>query len=102
MTPLRTPRALLAPWILVPVALAFAGRASAAQQPDPQGAPGQVVVTVTTLDAAVHLPGVQIDLAAPSDSTVIASTTTDGTGMVTFPEVPPGRYMVTATRAGFI
>jgi len=72
------------------------------QQPALRGTSGEVVVTVTTLDATVHLPGVQITLSPTADTTVIAATTTDGRGIVTFPDVPPGRYIVTATRAGFI
>jgi hypothetical protein len=65
-------------------------------------APGRVVATVTTLDGAVHVPGVQIDLVTMLEAIVIATTATDGRGMVTFPDVPPGRYVITATRPGFI
>ena len=41
----------------------------------------------------VHMPGVQVELSPTSDATVIAKTTTDGSGIVTFPDVPPGRYI---------
>ena len=64
-------------------------------------APGRVVATVTTLDGTIHLPGVQVELASLSQGIVIATTTTDGTGLVTFPDVPPGQYVVNASRAGF-
>jgi TonB dependent receptor/Carboxypeptidase regulatory-like domain len=63
---------------------------------------GRVVATVTTLDGTVHVPGVDVDLVAASDAIVIATTTTDGRGIVTFPDVPPGRYAIKATRSGFI
>ena len=59
-------------------------------------------MTVTTLDGTVNLPGVQVALRQESEAMVLASTITDGSGMVTFPDVPPGRYLVTATRDGFL
>jgi hypothetical protein len=62
-----------------------------AQEAAVQNASGRVVATVTTLDGTVHVPGVQIDLVAASDAIVIATTATDGRGMVTFPDVPAGR-----------
>lgn len=63
---------------------------------------GRIVATVTTLEGSVHMPGVQVELRAASDPTVLGRTTTDGAGVVTFPDVPPGRYIVKATRAGFV
>src|SRR5438552_17017399 len=71
-----------------------------AQQPG--GESGRVVATVTTLDGTVHMPGVLVELRASSQTVVLASTMTDATGMVMFPGVPPGRYVITATRAGFL
>jgi hypothetical protein len=68
------------------------------EQPD---TPGRVVATVTTLDGTVHVPLVQVDLISASEAIVIATTTTDGRGIVTFPEVPPGRYTIKAARSGF-
>jgi hypothetical protein len=79
-------------------AVAAAGGPQAAQ---PTG-PGRVVVTVTTLQGGVHMSGVEVELRTVSDSTVLAKTTTDGGGTVAFPDVPAGRYVVRATRAGFI
>jgi hypothetical protein len=63
---------------------------------------GRVVVTVTTLDGTVHLPGVRVELRGASDATVLAGTSSDDSGMVTFPDVPPGRYVIRATREGFL
>jgi Carboxypeptidase regulatory-like domain/TonB dependent receptor len=48
------------------------------------------------------MPGVQVELRGSSEAIVLARTTTDGTGTVTFPDVPPGRYVITATRPGFV
>src|SRR5262245_6418433 len=86
--------------ILCILSCSFGGAvASAGQQ---SAAPGRVVATVSTLEGTVQMPGVQVDLRAASDPTVMASTTTDGSGRVAFPDVPPGRYLITATRAGFL
>src|SRR5262245_61812702 len=76
-----------------------AAQQTRAEQPD---TPGRVVATVTTLDGTVEVPGVQVDLVAASEAIVIATTETDARGVVTFPDVPPGRYIVNVTRAGFI
>jgi hypothetical protein len=48
------------------------------------------------------MPGVQVELRTASDATVLASTSSDGSGIVHFPDVPPGRYVVRATREGFL
>src|SRR5207247_7462414 len=64
--------------------------------------PGRVVVTVTTLDGTVHMPGVLVGLRESTQATVLASTTSDATGLVSFPHVPPGRHRVTGRRAGFL
>jgi len=64
---------------------------------------GRVVATITTLQGSVHMPGVEVELRTSSPTaTVLAKTTTDGAGLVTFPDVPPGRYILTATRPGFV
>jgi hypothetical protein len=62
---------------------------------------GRILVTVTTLDGAVHLAGVQVELRAPNDRLVLARTLTNGAGQVEFPDIPPGQYIVSASRAGF-
>jgi hypothetical protein len=67
-----------------------------------QSATGRVIATVTTLEGTVMMAGVQVELRTSSDTTVLAKTTTDGAGQVTFPDVPPGTYLVQATRPGFL
>lgn len=71
------------------------------------GAPSQeraarVIVTVTTLEGTVQMPGVDVELRAAGDGLAIAKTTSDGGGQVEFPDVPPGKYVVAASRPGFI
>ena len=63
---------------------------------------GRVLATVTTLEGTVHMSGVQLELRTSTDATVLAKTMTDGAGLVTFPDVPPGRYIIQATRPGFV
>ena len=70
-----------------------------AGQPDTTG---RVVATVTTLEGTVHLSGVQVELREWRGGTVLATTLSDGAGQVVFPDVPPGRYVIAATRSGFI
>ncbi len=71
----------------------------AAAQPD---ATGRVVATITTLEGTVRMPGIQIELRDPDQRVVIAKTETDGTGQVEFPDVPTGRYLITASGPGFV
>ena len=63
---------------------------------------GRVVATITTLEGTVHMPGVQIELRDADNRIVIAKTETDGVGQVTFPDVPIGRYLITASGPGFL
>ena len=62
---------------------------------------GRVAVTVTTLDGTVQMPGVQVELRAAGDPTVLAKTMTDAGGHLEFPDVPPGRYIVATNHPGF-
>jgi len=50
----------------------------------------------------VRMSGVEVDLRAAADGIVLAKTTTDAAGQVTFPDVPAGRYLISAARAGFV
>lgn len=72
---------------------------AAARQP-PQSA-GRVVVTTAALDATLRMPGVDVELHSVTGGEILAKTTTDAAGQVTFPDVPPGRYVVKAARPGF-
>ncbi len=85
-------------WIQAGTVAHQAGSAGTSQPDEP----GRVSVTVTTLDGTVNLSGVQVELRTSSDTTVLAETLTDGSGQVSFPDVPPGRYIVKATRPGFL
>jgi hypothetical protein len=63
---------------------------------------GRVVATITTLEGTVQMPGVEVELVVAPDGSALAKTETDGAGQVSFPDVPPGRYLLRATRAGFL
>lgn len=63
---------------------------------------GRVVATITTLEGTVHMPGIRIELRDPDERIVIAQTETDGAGQVAFPDVPIGRYLITASGPGFV
>jgi hypothetical protein len=78
------------------------GAAHAGQQPDQPETNGRVVATITTLEGSVHLPGVEVELRESESGLVIAKTLSDGSGQVTFPDVPPGMYVVGASRPGFM
>jgi hypothetical protein len=80
------------------------GPAVASAEPTPSAQPattGRVVATITTLEGTVHMPGVS-RLRDADNGIVIAKTETDGAGQVTFPDVPIGRYLITASGPGFL
>ena len=72
--------------------------------PAPQRATdsGRVVVTITVLEGTVRMGGVDVQLRSLDGNVVLARTISDGAGQVTFPDVPAGRYVVDATRPGFV
>ena len=80
------------------------GLAAQVQPPSPQQAidSGRVVVTITGLQGTVRIAGVDVELRALDGNVVLAKTMTDGAGRVTFPDVPAGRYVIKATRPGFV
>jgi hypothetical protein len=98
---LRSKLPALVVCLAVYAAAAGACPADALQARQPAG-DGRVVATITTLQGSVHMSGVEVELRSAPDGTVIAKTTTDGAGLVVFPDVPAGRYSVRATRAGFL
>ena len=61
-----------------------------------------MVATITVLEGTVRMGGVDVELRSIDGNLVLAKTVTDGAGQVTFPDVPSGRYLVQATRPGFI
>jgi len=60
---------------------------------------GRVVVTIAL--EGVRIPAVIVTLRDVDRNIQIAQTTSDVIGQVTFPDVPPTRYVVRATREGF-
>jgi hypothetical protein len=82
---------------LFPASPSAAGR----QRAEQEATSGRVVATVTTLDGTLQLPRVRVELRELPAETVLATTTTDGAGNVAFPDVPPGRYLLSAIRSGF-
>ena len=49
----------------------------------------------------VRIPAVNVELRSVDGNVVVAQTTSDAVGQVTFPDVPAGRYVVRAFRDGF-
>jgi hypothetical protein len=84
----------------VSIAPVVYGAQSADTRPTPDS--GRVLVTITTLEGTVHMPGVQVELRPSDGKLAIARSLTDGAGQVGFPDVPAGEYVVTASHAGFV
>jgi hypothetical protein len=82
-------------WCLLPAP-------AAAAQPDQEGVSGRVTATITTLEGAVHMGGVAVELRQDGGNQVLARTLTDAVGQVSFPDVPVGQYVITASRPGFL
>ena len=82
----------------------LAGHRRRRQDPVPQRDTdtGRVVATITVLEGTVRMSGVDVELLSLDGNVVLAKTMSDGAGQVTFPDVPPGRYLVRATRPGFV
>jgi hypothetical protein len=98
--------------LLVPVGVCASLFTASARAAEPTGVgawarhvtsgDGRVVATITTLDGTVHIASVDVELRAVDGNVVLAKTVTDGQGQVTFPDVPAGRYMIRASRPGFV
>ena len=84
------------------VVILLCGPALAAAEPAQPATTGRVVATITTLEGTVHMPGIRVELRDPDQRIVIAKTETDGAGQVTFPDIPVGRYLITASGPGFV
>ena len=61
--------------------------------------PGRVVVTIAV--EGLRIPAVRVELRNVDGNMIVAQTTSDAIGQVTFPDVPTGRYVVRAVREGF-
>lgn len=109
---LRNAALLLAFFLSMPSRLAagVAAPPGPAPSPLPQSATpasqpaesGRVVATITSLDGGMPMSGVDVELLAVPDGIALAKTVTDGVGHVEFPDVPPGRYQLRASRPGFL
>ena len=88
--------ALIASCLLLALPLAAAAQSAARG-----GVGGRVAVTITTLEGAVHMQGVAVELRVAGGTLVLARTITDSVGQAEFPDVPAGDYVITATRPGF-
>ncbi|HEY7442161.1 MAG TPA: carboxypeptidase regulatory-like domain-containing protein, partial [Vicinamibacterales bacterium] len=93
-------------WCLSAPVTVAAVQAPPVQEPPVQAQPtstvGRIVGTTTVLEGTVRISGVDVELLSLDGNQVLAKTTTDGAGQVTFPDVPPGRYILKATRPGFV
>ena len=69
--------------------------AAVAQQP----ANGRVVVTMAV--EGIRVPAVSVVLRSVDRNVVIAQTSSDALGQVSFPDISPGRYLVHTSRDGF-
>ena len=69
--------------------------------PQRPGDSGRVVVTISVLEGTVRIAGADVELRSLDGNMVLAKTITDGAGQVMIPDVPPGGYVVRATRPGF-
>lgn len=69
---------------------------------EPESGVGRVSASITTLEGAVQMPGVDVQLVAQPDGLVLAETLSDSVGRVVFPDVPAGQYLVRASRVGFL
>ena len=84
-----------------PTLLAYDPFAASSQQAakSPTSSTGRVVATIVV--EGLRIPGVTVELRDVDGNIVIATTVSDTVGQVTFPDVPPRRYVLHAARDGF-
>ena len=88
-------------FLLLLTFVAPAMRQPQAVKPQPAAEqPGRVVVTVSV--EGLRIPAVNVALRSVDGNVVIGQTMSDAVGQATFPDVPPGRYVINATRDGFV
>src|SRR5580765_3993492 len=75
------------------------GVETAVQTTGRQAESGRVVVTLVL--ESVRIPAVSVVLRSVDRGVAVGTTTSDAIGQVTFPDIPPGRYVIRATRDGF-
>ena len=85
------------PTLIASLVLSLAATADL-QTPTAQG-PGRVAVVISV--EGLRIPAVQVELRDLTANVIVARTTADAIGQVTFPDVSPGRYVVRASREGF-
>ncbi len=87
--------------LCLPAALALCLHLNAppAAAQTPAAGNGRVVVTLAL--ESLRIPQVAVELRNVDGNVVIAKSESDGVGQVSFPDVPPGRYVVGALRDGF-
>jgi hypothetical protein len=90
-----------ATWLFLALVLGTAHAAAQQAPADRTASAGRVVATITALDGAVRMAGVDVELRLADEKLLVAKTATDAAGQVTFFEVPVGRYVVLAARPGF-
>jgi hypothetical protein len=83
------------------VTLAAFGQATAAAAGEQARGSGPARVIVTIVVEGIRIPAVAVELRSVDRNIVVGQTTSDVVGQVTFPDVPPGRYLVHAARDGF-
>jgi len=76
-------------------------RVSAASEDGQARGSGPTRIIVTIVVEGLRIPAVSVELRNIDRNIVIAQTKSDAIGHVTFPDVPPGRYLVHAIREGF-
>src|SRR5580765_2442490 len=96
LTPVPSSLSLTSSWV------GEAAITNASTQQLPPSSPtgrGRVVVTISL--EGLRIPAVIVELRSVDGNVVLAKTTSDVVGQVTFPDVRAGRYTVHATRDGF-
>lgn len=78
---------------------ALGSHGAAAAEQTPAATPQQVNVTVSS--EGLRIPLVRVELWSVDRNIALGRTTTDTIGQAAFPDVPPGRYLVRASRDGF-
>jgi len=93
---LRTAPTVSIIFVLLLTFIAPAFRQAQTVKPPVTEEPGRVVVTVSL--EGLRIPAVNVALRSVDGNVVIGQTMSDAVGQATFPDVPPGRYVIQAYR----